>query len=39
MLPEMFAEQHIRVYFRRNDPELLEKAERLVRRVLIVIDS
>ena len=39
MLPEIFAEQHIRVYFRRNDSEFLEKAERLVRRVLIVIDS
>ncbi|CAH3031842.1 unnamed protein product [Pocillopora meandrina] len=28
MLPEMFAEQHIRVYFRKNDPKLLEKAQR-----------
>ncbi|XP_022803920.1 deoxynucleoside triphosphate triphosphohydrolase SAMHD1-like, partial [Stylophora pistillata] len=28
MLPEMFAEQHIRVYFRKNDPELLVKANR-----------
>lgn len=28
MLPEMFAEQHIRVYFRKNDPELLGKANR-----------
>lgn len=28
MLPEMFAEQHIRIYFRKNDPEILEKAKR-----------
>ncbi|KAL9975396.1 hypothetical protein ACROYT_G012553 [Oculina patagonica] len=28
MLPESFAEQHIRVYFRKNDPESLEKAKR-----------
>ncbi|KAJ7374853.1 SAM domain and HD [Desmophyllum pertusum] len=28
MLPEMFAEQHIRVHFRKNDPESLEKAKR-----------
>lgn len=28
MLPEMFAEQHIRVYFRKNDPRCLEKAKR-----------
>ena len=30
MLPEMFAEQHIRVYFRKNDPASLDKAKRLV---------
>ncbi|CAH3139336.1 unnamed protein product [Porites lobata] len=28
MLPEMFAEQHIRVYFRKNEPQCLEKSKR-----------
>lgn len=28
MLPEMFAEQNLRVYFRRTDPEDLDKAKR-----------
>lgn len=28
MLPEMFAEQQLRVYFRKNDPQCLEKAKR-----------
>jgi len=28
MLPEMFAEQHMRVYFRKNDTQCLEKAKR-----------
>ena len=31
MLPEMFAEQQLRVYFRKNDPQCLEKAKRLVQ--------
>jgi len=27
MLPENFVEQHLRVYFRKNDPESLKKAK------------
>jgi len=37
MLPEHFAEQHMRVYFRKNDPKSLEKAKRLVNALLIQI--
>ena len=34
MLPEKFVEQQIRIYFRKNDPESLEKATRLVNALL-----
>lgn len=37
MLPENFAEQHIRIYFRKNDPESVEKAKRLVNPLLLQI--
>ena len=35
MLPEKFVEQQIRIYFRKNDPESLEKAKRLVNALLL----
>ena len=38
MIPTVFTEQLFRVFFRKNDPKLLEKAKRLVLRVFIVID-
>ena len=35
MLPENFVERQIRIYFRKNDPESLEKAKRLVDALLL----
>lgn len=35
MLPENFVEQQIRIYFRKNDPESLGKATRLVNTLLL----
>lgn len=35
MLPENFAEQHMRIYVRKNDPGSLEKAKRLVNALLL----
>ena len=35
MLPENFVEQQIRIYFRKNDPESLEKAAWLVDTLLL----
>lgn len=35
MLPENFVEQHLRVYFRKNDPESLKKAKGLVNALLL----
>ena len=34
MLPVKFAEQQIRVYFRKNEPDCLEKAERWMEPVI-----
>ena len=35
MLPENFRDQEMRIYFRKNDPESLKKAERLVNTLLL----